>query len=157
MVTCKRLVPDASVILKWVLPKDKEPHFEEAQAILGNFHNGFIDLLVPTIWIYEVGNLLGRKYPDEANRLITNLEAIGFKIIAPYPEWRQQALSLMKQYRVTFYDAAYHALAMTENALFVTADVAYIRKVGNQPEIMNLSDWLDQFPALNTKFVLTKE
>jgi len=52
-------------------------------------------------------------------------------------------LSLIRQYQVTFYDAAYHALAMTENALFVTADVAYLRKVGNQPEIMKLSDWKD--------------
>ena len=77
----KKLVPDASVILKWVLPKDKEPYFEEAEAILGSFHNGLIDLLTPTLWIYEVGNLLGRKYPDEANRLISNLEAIGLNVI----------------------------------------------------------------------------
>lgn len=139
----RKLVPDTSVILKWVLPKDKEPYFKEAEAILGNFHNGLIDLLTPTLWIYEVGNLLGRKYPDEANRLISNLEAIGLNVIPPYPDWRQQALSLMRQYQVTFYDASYHALAMTENAVFVTADVAYIRKVGNQPEIMKLSDWKD--------------
>lgn len=94
MVVRKRFVPDASVILKWVLPQDKEPHFEQAQAILESFHNELIDLLVPTIWIYEVGNLLGRKYPDEADQLIANLEAIGCKVITPYPKWRRQALSL---------------------------------------------------------------
>lgn len=148
MVVRKRFVPDASVILKWVLPKDKEPHFEQAQTILECFHNELIELLAPTIWIYEIGNLLGRKYPDEADQLIANLEAIGCKVIAPYPQWRREALSLMRQYGVTFYDAAYHALAITENALLVTADATYIRKVGNPPEIMSLSDWIEPFPTL---------
>lgn len=148
MVVLKRFVPDASVILKWVLPKDTEPHFEQAQAILESFHNELIELLVPTVWIYEVGNLLGRKYPDEADQLIADLEALSCKIITPYPEWRRKTLSLMKQYGVTFYDAAYHALAITESALLVTADVAYIRKVGHPPEIMSLSDWIESFPTL---------
>ena len=146
MAVNKWIVPDASVLLKWVLPQDHEADFQQAWAIREAYIQQEIGLLVPTVWIYEAGNLLGRKYPDEANDMLNTLESFNMEVIAPYPDWRQQALSLMKQYRVTFYDAAYHALAVTENALFVTADTVYIRKVGNQPEVMNLSDWPGQFP-----------
>lgn len=143
-----RIVPDASVILKWVLPPEHEADFEQARAIREAYINQEIGLLIPTIWIYEAGNLLGRRYPDQADDLLNTLENFNMEVIAPYPKWRQQVLLLMRRYGVTFYDAAYHALAITESALLVTADVAYIRKVGHPLEIMSLSDWTEPFPAL---------
>lgn len=150
MAVHRKFVPDASVILKWVLPKDTEPHFEEAAAILESFHSGLIDLLTPTVWIYEAGNLLGRRYPDRANDLLSILESFNMEVILPNPNWRQQTLLLMKQYSVTFYDAAYHALAITENAVLVTADTAYVRKVNHPAEVIPLSAWTQPFPTVQS-------
>ena len=101
MVENKRIIPDASVILKWVLPPDHEADFQQAWAIREAYIQQKIGFLVPTLWIYEVGNLLGRKYPDEATEMLNTLESFNMNVIPPYPGWRQQALSLMKQYQVT--------------------------------------------------------
>ena len=35
--------------------------------------------------------------------------------------WLKKALALTREYGVTFYDAAYHALALTERGVFLTA------------------------------------
>ncbi|MFO1422248.1 MAG: type II toxin-antitoxin system VapC family toxin [Candidatus Competibacteraceae bacterium] len=148
MAVLARIVPDASVILKWVLPPEHEADFEQAKAIREAYINQEIGLLVPTIWIYEAGNLLGRRYPDQADELLNTLENFDMEVIAPHPKWRQQALLLMRRHGVTFYDAAYHALAITESALLVTADVTYIHKVGYPSEIMRLSDWIEPFSTL---------
>ncbi len=42
--------------------------------------------------------------------------------------WRHQAIALVRDHSVTFYDAAYHALALVEGGLFVTADARYLRQ-----------------------------
>lgn len=48
-----RIVPDASVILKWVLPPEHEADFEQARAIREAYINQEIGLLIPTVWIYK--------------------------------------------------------------------------------------------------------
>ena len=75
MAVNKWIVPDASVLLKWVLPQDHEADFQQAWAIREAYIQQEIGLLVPTVWIYEAGNLLGRKYPDEANDMLNTLES----------------------------------------------------------------------------------
>jgi len=41
-----------------------------------------------------------------------------------------QAAKLTRSFKVTFYDAAYHALAIVERGVFVTADLQYLKKGG---------------------------
>ena len=45
----KLVVPDASVLLKWVLPEEREPHAAQAIAIRDVFIAGRIRLLVPPL------------------------------------------------------------------------------------------------------------
>ncbi len=47
------VTPDASVLLRWVLPGDDERDTDEAVA-------GTLELVVPQLWTYEVGNKLAR-------------------------------------------------------------------------------------------------
>jgi len=42
---------------------------------------------------------------------------------------------------VTFYDASYHALAMTSRALFITADEKFLNKVADDPYCQHIRDW----------------
>lgn len=48
------VVPDASLILKWVVPSDNEPHVEQAFALREAFLKDEITLQVPTLWYFEV-------------------------------------------------------------------------------------------------------
>ena len=50
------VVPDASVILKWVLPSDGEPDADKALVLRNAILEEDVRALVPTLWIYEVGN-----------------------------------------------------------------------------------------------------
>jgi hypothetical protein len=59
-------VPDASVILKWVLPPDNERFVDQALALRNSLLNGAATLAVPSLWYFEVGNTLARKYPESA-------------------------------------------------------------------------------------------
>ena len=47
---------------------------------------------------------------------------------------------MMRRHGVTFYDAAYHAVAVKSGGTFVTADEAYIRRAGNAGHVISLKD-----------------
>jgi len=52
------VVPDASVILKWLLPSQDELDLERAIALREAIMAGDVHARVPTLWLYEVGNTL---------------------------------------------------------------------------------------------------
>ena len=52
-----------------------------------------------------------------------------------------EAFALMKKYRVTFYDAAYHAVAIIRNGTLITADDAYYRKTSKVGHVQTLGTW----------------
>ncbi len=59
-------VPDASVILKWTLPPENEPFADQALALRESLISGMATPAVPSLWYFEVGNTLARKYPETA-------------------------------------------------------------------------------------------
>ena len=54
------VTPDASVLLKWVLPGNDEQDTDAALALRDGAVAGTLDLVVPQLWIHEVGNALAR-------------------------------------------------------------------------------------------------
>ena len=46
-----KFFPDASVLLKWVLPGDMEPHRGKALSVRESLIQARIGLLVPSLWI----------------------------------------------------------------------------------------------------------
>lgn len=58
------VIPDASVILKWVLEKDDEPGYAQALKLQDAILADDVEIRVPTLWRYEVGNVLGLKNPS---------------------------------------------------------------------------------------------
>ncbi|CAI8836893.1 PIN domain-containing protein [Methylocaldum szegediense] len=56
------------------------------------------------------------------------------------PDWRRQILALTTRHRVAFYDAAYHALAIIHEGIFVTADEKSLKAVGNDKQGAHLKN-----------------
>lgn len=56
-------------------------------------------------------------------------------------EWRGITLGLAVRHQTTFYDASYHALAMTRNGVYVTADEKYLDRVKPAPHARHLREW----------------
>ena len=134
-------VPDASVILKWVLPAREEPYAEEAHHLLEQFVAGDLMLVVPSLWYFEVGNTVGRRFPTEAPEILRDLRALALPEVPVRREWEAVALRLVSEHDVTFNDAAYHAVALTSGAELVTADRRYVDRVRDVGMALTLEDW----------------
>ena len=136
-----KVVPDASVILKWVLPRENEPYSKQAHAISQAFYDNEIDLIVPSLWVYEVGNVLTIKYPEVARVLLSHLANLNIQVVQPSARLIELTTKLVARHSVTFYDASYHALAVISDALFVTADEKFLRKVTDDIHCQHIRDW----------------
>jgi predicted nucleic acid-binding protein len=134
------LVPDASVLLKWALRSDDEPARDRAVALKTAWLDGRCDLIVPTLWVYEVGNILGRKQPEDADQLLAAMIDLGMAEVSPVA-YHSSIFRLMRAHDVTFYDAAYHALAIDRHATMLTADARYVRKAGRAGHVQQVDAW----------------
>ena len=142
------VVPDASVILKWVLPPANEPDFERALALRDAIAAGHVHTRVPALWIYEVGNMLARERPGDARQLLETLLRFGLTSAPQSSIWLGRTLELTKRYGVTFYDAAYHAHAIVERGVLITADERYVSRASEAGFVMRLSEWDGSAAAL---------
>ena len=135
------VTPDASVLLKWVLPGDDEQDTDAALALRDEAAAGTLGLVVPQLWIYEVGNTLARRFPDDADELLASLTDFGLTEAKLDARWRARAVSLSVRYGVAFHDAAYHAVALGLRGVFVTADERYVRRASGAGGVSSLRLW----------------
>jgi predicted nucleic acid-binding protein len=69
----KLFVPDASIILKWVLSENANDQ-DKALSLLHGWLNQECAFILPSLWMYEVGNVLGLKM--KVHRGITFYDAV---------------------------------------------------------------------------------
>jgi predicted nucleic acid-binding protein len=144
------VVPDASVLLKWVLAPDDEPHTDKALLLRDAIVNESVRVLLPALWLYEVGNTIARRFPAQASGWLSALMKFGLDEAPPTPPWLAKTLELTGNHQVSFYDAAYHALALIHGGLFITADARYIARVTELGGVVALGEWLPpQAPSPN--------
>jgi predicted nucleic acid-binding protein len=134
------LVPDASVILKWVMESEDKEDRDHALGIRETWLSGRCDIALPSLWFFEVGNILGIKQPKLAASLMQLLLGYGFEE-EPHEEIFAKSFELMKTFKVTFYDAAYHAVAIKRAGLMITADDQYLRKTSSAGHVSALGNW----------------
>lgn len=134
------VVPDASVLLKWVLESKDEDEIDRALMLREAWLAGRCEIILPSLWFFEVGNIIGMKQPSVAGRIMQTLTGYQF-VEEPHAAVYAKAFQLMKRFKVTFYDAAYHAVAMNHAGSFVTADDVYVRKTSSVGRVQLLSSW----------------
>ena len=135
------VVPDASVLLKWVLPSEDEPEVDKALLLRRAIMDDAVRAMVPPLWLFEVGNSIARRFPAQASVWLTALMKFGLEEAPPSASWLATALELTRTHRVTFYDAAYHALAISRKGVFVTADVRYADQMAKDGSVVALGEW----------------
>ncbi len=135
------VVLDASVLLKWVLPWNEEPDADKALLLRKAIADGDVRALMPSLWFYEVGNTVARRFPTHAPGWMSALMKFGFKEVSPSHRWLEKVLELTRRYEVSFYDAAYHSLAIIHGGSFVTADTRYAARVAEAGSVVALGEW----------------
>ncbi|MDA8121242.1 MAG: type II toxin-antitoxin system VapC family toxin [Deltaproteobacteria bacterium] len=138
------VVPDASVLLKWGLDPLEEDNLEQAALLQEAWLDGRIDIVLPGIWAFEVGNVLALKKPAQAEELMEIFLGYRLPEAETTPELYRATFRLMKACRVTFYDAVYHAVADLHRGTLVTADEAYCRKTvgAGKGKVVLLREWI---------------
>jgi len=121
-------VPDASVILKWAIGLETESYQEKAIHILDAWVNNNIEIVLPELWVFEVGNFLGKMVQDLALEKMETLLDFHFKTSKLDKGTCKLIFKLMNDLSVSFYDASYHALAQKMGGIFITADKKYYQK-----------------------------
>jgi predicted nucleic acid-binding protein len=123
------IVLDASVILKWVLDAETEPGHAAANGLLERWKEGELDLLVPSLWVYEVGNILCLKRPADASATLAALWNLGLSEVPFSRGLIQRTIALAQSHGLTFYDASYLAVAEEKKVVLVTADGKFYRRL----------------------------
>lgn len=135
-----RHVVDASVILKWVLGEEGEVERNKALGLLNAWVEGRVELLAPDLWVYEVGNFLGRQLPGQALEKMELLFNLKFSSIALTENMLRMCFYWMAENEVTFYDASYLAVAEETKSILVTADAKFAEKMNRPQSICLLRD-----------------
>lgn len=134
------VVPDASVLLKWVLASPDEEDRSPALALKTAWLDEAIEIVVPTLWVFEVGNVLGLKQPATGAALLQALIDLDLPE-QPASSYIDGIFKVMRAHSVTFYDAAYHALAISRGGTMLTADRKYCRKCSGSGHLAPIADW----------------
>jgi predicted nucleic acid-binding protein len=137
-----RLVVDASVAVKWVLPDPAiESDTDRAAALLDAVRENRIELVQPPHWLAEVAAVITRLRPQVADEAVDLLDALDLAVEAD-AEIYKRASRIARQFDHHLFDTLYHALALERDAVLVTADDRYLRKAGALGRIVSLGDWI---------------
>jgi predicted nucleic acid-binding protein len=116
------LVIDASIAAAWAFA-DEHVHAELTFARIGTE-----EALVPTLWWYELRNVLvtgerrGRLTEQETTRFLRDIS--GLRISLDRTPDEAAVMALARRHRLTVYDAAYLDLALREALPLATLDQA---------------------------------
>ncbi len=120
---------DTSVVVKW-FHEAGEAEVAQARAILEAHTAGTLTAAVLDLTVYELGNVAARALglPGEhVATILDRLELICDEGLRLSPKARKDAAALAAAHRLTFYDAAYWAVARERNIALVTADAELLQ------------------------------
>lgn len=122
----KQVVADASFCGAWIL---EDEFSEKAEQLLSLIIKGTVELVIPSLWHYEMNNLIrsahsrGRLSEEDAREALETLNQLPFTLEdLPEGPARKRVLHLALQFDLSSYDAAYLELADRHKIPLHTAD-----------------------------------
>ena len=140
-----RLVIDASVSVKWFVRSENEGNVPKAVEILKGIGDNRISIIQPPHWMAETIAVLARLQPEKVNRAIDLLDAMEITVKATAPEFKL-ASRLAVDLDHHLFDTLYHALALREETMLITADRRYFNKAAEIGSINMLTDFDSGLP-----------
>ena len=125
MATETTWLVDASVALKWFMPRDREPDADLARSAIGQ-----LAMRTTSLAIYEICNILTRKSGWDADQIALALKVLHDICGDPLdlePDDRRAAADIALTHDITFYDASYAAIADRTGRRLLSADSDLVR------------------------------
>jgi predicted nucleic acid-binding protein len=123
------LLLDTSVLIAW-FHAEGEQHVEQARALQRAHLKGDLRVHVLDLAIYEVGNVLVRALRWPAAQVADQIDDLAIICGSPItltPTWARQAAQLAEEHALSFYDAAWAAVARDLDVPLVSADRELLR------------------------------
>lgn len=136
-----KIVVDSSVLIKWFKSRN-EDLLAEAHALLDEVELRPLEVHVPALLLYEIGNVLlvkTRLEPAALKNAIDRLEALPLSVAPPATPLLKRAARLGRDLDLTFYDASFLALAVELDSPFITADRRLFDRARTLPRVRHLS------------------
>ncbi len=137
-----KIVVDTSVLIKWIKTRD-EDLVKEARRLLDAIEKARLEVAVPALLFYEVGNILltkTRLSPEDLARAMDDLSVFPLVVADPRAELLRRTARLGRELNLTFYDASFLALAEELDCDFVTADRRFYEAAARLPRVRHLSN-----------------
>ena len=141
-MTTTPLVIDSSVIIKW-LSSDEERYIDLADNLLKDAQEGKIEIVVPELAKYEVGNVLlfSKKLSIEQGKLsLAQFYSLPITFIAESQDIAELSYSFAKNLGITYYDAVFLSIAKQYGATLVTENIKHQGK-SSAIEVISLKDY----------------
>ena len=126
------IVLDSSVALKWIFADEERT--EHAKLVRDDHISGKNEIAIPSLFFYEIANVLAAKVNLSAGEALTAFELIGaFELNMHELDSSEymEAIALAINHQVTVYDASYHVLASKLKCHFLTADKKFWKNVNS--------------------------
>ncbi|MGH6815927.1 MAG: type II toxin-antitoxin system VapC family toxin [Hyphomicrobiaceae bacterium] len=136
-----KTVIDASVAVKWIIRDSAvEMRAGKAVAILRAIRSHTIEVLAPQHWPIEVLEVIARIRQQQVLLTVGIFESLPYTTVAA-PEILRRAATMAVHLNRHLFDTLYHAVALEEGAILVTADRLYFDKAKNEGAIVFLADF----------------
>jgi predicted nucleic acid-binding protein len=134
-------VMDSSVAIKWLT--QEEPFYKKACEVLEDYLLGKIEVCIPDIFWWEIGNYFGREADSKtASTILMNLKKYRFATHMLTDGMSLTSFKIMNEAKgVSFYDASYHSLAIQMGGTFITSDKKYTEKAESLGNICFLPNY----------------
>lgn len=127
--------------MKWFKTRD-EDLLEEARALLDEVEARPLEVHVPALLLYEIGNILllkSRLGVSELDDALDHLETLPLIVAPPATPLLKRAARLGRELGLTFYDASFLALAVELDCPYITADRRFFDRARTVPRVRHLS------------------
>jgi predicted nucleic acid-binding protein len=129
-------VVDSSVVFKWYRQTGDEDYVPQAVSILKRHLHGEIEIHVPDLLFYELGNILRLKetlVSKDALTILRETFALSLQIHPIDLALSEETFRFARERDLTFYDASFVALSHLLDASFITADKKLFAKLKTMP------------------------
>lgn len=134
-------VVDSSIVFKWYRQPGDEEYVPQAVSLLERHLHGDLEIHVPDLLFYELGNILRFKetlVSKDALTILRETFALALQIHPIDLLLAEETFRLAREHDITFYDASFVALSYLLQASFITADKKLFSKLKSFPAAMFL-------------------
>ncbi len=137
-----KVIIDSSVAVKWINSQN-EDFLKQADKILKDLQDRKIEIIMPELAKYEIGNALLNKGMNliETQTVLEKFYEIPIIFIVEDNNLAKKTIGIAKSFNITYYDAAFLALTQKIDGVLITDNPKHQKKKIKNLKVKILKDY----------------